>query len=165
MQFEKIEEHEYSFGINDEVPPDYHLQYEFYPRPPKTIPPIKPWEFKCRFYTCFQGGSKHRHLFLKCRKPCRLKKDALDRIPKCDRSVIEEGDQREIFWGLLAVEQISFAMVAMYHFLILAPTFVFWMLWLFVWGHRSDLQNASVPFLSTIPLLSLFWLMLVKRDG
>lgn len=35
-------------------------------------------------------------------------------------------------------------MILIYHSLILTPPFVFWILWLFVWGHSGDLQNASV---------------------
>ena len=160
-QIEKFEAHEYSPGTEEAIPPDDYKEYHFAPRPPTQMPPIKPEEFKCRFYACYRGGNKHHHFFPKCRRPCRDKQDALNRIPKRDRDVIEDGDNREIFWGLVAVEQISFFMVAMYHSVILAPCLTFWMIWLFAWHHPGDLQNASVPLLAVLPLLSLFWYPLV----
>jgi hypothetical protein len=47
--------------------------------------------------------------------------------------------------------------------LILLPPLIFWFLWLFQWGHSGDLQNASVPFLSALGLISLFWFPLINK--
>jgi len=71
--------------------------------------------------------------------------------------VEEKGPARDFFWGIIAKERISFFTVAFYHIIVLLPPFVFWFSWLFLWGHSGDLQNASVPFLSALGLLSLFW--------
>jgi hypothetical protein len=75
----------------------------------------------------------------------------------------EEGDAREILWGIHGVERLSFLMVAMYHIFILFPPLIFGFLWLFYWGHSGDLQNASVPFLSALGLISLFWFPLPHK--
>ena len=55
---------------------------------------------------------------------------------------------------------VSFVMIALYHFVILTPTLVFWLLWLFYWDHGGDLQNASVPFFSALGLIGLMWFYL-----
>lgn len=104
-----------------------------------------------------KAKKKHAHRFRSCRKPCRIKNDALEKIPKRDREVIEEGDAREEFWGLLVVEEIQFLRVFAYHVTFIAGPFVFWALWLTVMGHPGDLQGASVPFTVALGLMSLFW--------
>jgi hypothetical protein len=88
-------------------------------------------------------------------------KDALTKIPKRDRRVIEDGNGREIFWGLYAVEVVSFATVVMYHTIILVGPFVFWALW--IAKKPKDLQNASVPVLTVLGMLSLFWVILMYK--
>jgi len=115
-----------------------------------------------RYYECLTGGVSHTHWWRACRKQCRKRKDALEKIPKRDREVIEDGDEREIFWGLLAVEEIQFVRVLLYHILCLAGPFVFWVLWMKM-GHPGDLQNASIPItvaLGFLGLLSSSWLVL-----
>ena len=67
------------------------------------------------------------------------------------------GNARETFWGLYVVENISFLRVAVFHAVVIVPAVVFWFLWLFYWGHGGDLQNASVPFLCALGVVSLFW--------
>ena len=98
-----------------------------------------------------------------CSRPCSRPRGAIARIPKKIREFEEGGSDREIMWGILGVELLSFYMVALYHFLILIPPSVFWFLWLFVFKHRGDLQNASVPFLMALGLISLFWFPVLNR--
>ncbi|KAF2421549.1 hypothetical protein EJ08DRAFT_491691 [Tothia fuscella] len=131
-----------------------HPEYRF--KPVERDPPVTPREFRSRFYSCYQGGKKHAHRWRQCRHQSLGSADALERIPKRDRMVVEESEKREDFWGLEAVECISFLMFAIYQFLFLIAPFVFWALWLTLWGHNGDLQNASVPLLTAIGLWSLF---------
>lgn len=91
-----------------------------------------------------------------------MTKCALQRIPKRDIEVTEQGDERDLFWGLLAVDEISFVFVACYHFVLLMPALGFWTYWMAT-GHAADLQNATVPFLAAIGCLSLFWFPLIQR--
>jgi hypothetical protein len=140
-------------------------EYEFTPKPADPMPPVSRHEFKRRFYGCYKGGKKHRHFFANCRRQCRNKADALERIPKRDREVIEEGDGREIYWGLLADEEIQALRVVVYNIVLLAGPIVFWILWLRM-GHPGDLQNASVPImiaLGSLAMLSSFWMLLRNR--
>lgn len=131
------------------------------------MPPVSTHEFRRRFYSCHRRCSISRPILLnffhKCRKPCRQSQEVLKRIPKKTWRVDVDNDTREIFWGINAVENISFVMVTIYHLVILFPPLIFWILWLFIWGHSGDLQNASVPFLSALGLLSLFWFPLVSK--
>jgi hypothetical protein len=104
--------------------------------------------------------------FIPCRKKCGRypgRKGALDRIPKRNRWLDVGGQEREFFWGLLATEQVSALRVFWYHVLILSGPFAFWWLWLFLWGHSGDLQNASLPFSTVCVLLSMFWLPLLHK--
>jgi hypothetical protein len=152
-------------GLPDSSHPTYP-QYSFSPKPRGPAdpePPISRHEFRNRFYKCYRGGKKHNHRFWSCRKQCRRKNDALEKIPKRDREVIEEGDTREIFWGLLAVEEIQFLRVLIYHIAFIAGPFTFWALWLTEMGHPGDLQNASIPFTTAFGLMSLFWFPLWHR--
>jgi hypothetical protein len=91
-----------------------------------------------------------------------MTKGALQRIPKRDIEVMEHGDERDLFWGLLAVDEISFFVVAIYHVVLLLPSLLFWVYWMLV-GHPADFQNASVPFFAGLGCLSLFWFPLLQR--
>jgi hypothetical protein len=102
--------------------PEYHFKLLSTDR----VPPIGLHEFRMRFYECFTGGESHWHWGRPCRRQCRKKKDALEKIPKRDREVIEGGDGREAFWGLLAVEEIQFLRVVVYCVLSLAGPCAFW---------------------------------------
>jgi hypothetical protein len=167
-QFEKIDDNEIVLR-GPGIPDPENKNYQYQPKPMKKLPPVSEHEFRRRFYTCHKRCLTakvpfSRFLFFhRCRKPCRPLHDALDRIPKKVWRVEEEGDAREFFWGIHGVERISFCMVAFYHLVILLPPLVFWFLWLFWWGHSGDLQNASVPFLSALGLISLFWFPLKQN--
>jgi hypothetical protein len=88
---------------------------------------------------------------------------SLDRVPKRNRRLVEDGTDRTTFWGLLAIEALCFWKVLLYHVLFLLFPFVFWVLWLTVMKHPADLQNASVPVVSAVGFLSIFWAMLTYK--
>jgi hypothetical protein len=142
--------------------PEDDPEYVYVPKPRKLLdpmPPIDPHEFETRFYSCYRGGKRHKHMFLSCySKVCRPNNDGLQRIPKRIKPLAVGVPVRGHFWGLQAKENISFFMVAFYNFLLLALPFVFWMCWLFVWNHSGDLQNASIPLAIVAALLPILWL-------
>jgi hypothetical protein len=135
----------------------------------RHVTPVSKYEFRRRFYSCQSRCSTANSRLLcsllshKCKRLCRRSQEAVDRIPKMIWKLEESGDAREIFWGLYGRERISFLMVSIYHFLILLLSFIFWLLWLFWWNNSGDLQNASVPFLTALGLISLFWFPLIKK--
>ena len=164
MKFVKYD-HEEIDTLEPSMPDPHDLQYRYCPKPVDHMPPISAREFRHRFYACPTDCCQRRRLipsglrtFHRCKRPCRRSLAALDRIPKKESSVEQSGDSREVFWGIQAVEEPSFAAICIYHILILLAPLTFWFLWLLYWGHRGDLQNASVPFLTVLTLLSLFWM-------
>ena len=162
-QFEKIGSNEI-ISREDSIPSPDDLMYQYMPKPIEHMPPISEHEFRRRFYTCYYRCSLWKAMLLnafhRCSTGCK-QAGVLSRIPKKTWRLEENGDAREFFWGILAVEGISFLMVSIYHLLILIPGLVFWFLWLFYWGHSGDLQNASIPFLALLACLPLFWFPLV----
>jgi hypothetical protein len=137
------------------IPDENNTMYYYTPKPAE-MPPISSRAFRHWFYTC-----RRRSFFCyfhKCqRRPCRGSREALDRIPKRIWRLEEEGNAWEFFWGLHTVERISTLKTAVYHLIVLLPSFIFWFLWLFDWGHSGDLQNGSVLFLCSLGLMSTFW--------
>lgn len=128
------------------------------------MPPVRKDEFWKRFHFGADRNPLLR-LFFPYKKPCRSCHTAIGRLPKRIRRLEEGGEAHEDFWGLLAVEDISFLRIALYHSVILAGPFIFWFLWLFCLGHTGDLQNAAVPFSVMISLLSFLWFPLVHERG
>jgi hypothetical protein len=119
-------------------------------------PPITKHEFHKRFYnTCEQPSSWHLP-WHECLRFCTGGGHALAVVPKRIRPLEMGYDKREKFWGIFAQEQRSAIWVFCYFLLAMSPSISFFFLWLFPWGHRGDLQNASVPVMSTIALLSVF---------
>ena len=140
------------------IPAPNNQDYQYRPKPVEKMPPITKHEFKRRFYACYQHCFPAIfNPFHQCWKPCQHSLGAVDRLPKRVRPLELGGDAREIFWGLYVVEHICFYRVAAFHTIVIMPALVFWFLWLFYWGHSGDLQNASVPFLCALGIISLFW--------
>lgn len=71
--------------------------------------------------------------------------------------------EREYFYGLYARERRSFFRVMIYMSLCNVPGVVFFFLWLFKWGHDSDLQNASIPVMLSLSF-TLGFVMLVYES-
>jgi hypothetical protein len=160
VQFEKIGDSEIVHrGYS--IPPPNDDQYKYKPKPIEHEPPISMHEFYYRFHACHDRCLASRFSIFrpmhKCRRPYSHARGAVEKIPKKTLRVEEEGDCRSFFWGLCAVEKLSFYMVAIYHALVILSCLLFWFLWLFPWGHSSDLQNASVPLLAALGLIQLFW--------
>lgn len=164
IQFEKFGEGDFA-KISNEMPPSENKHYQYRPKPMRDMPPISQHEFWKRFYfgqPCRLFCRLTRR-FHKCKKTCRPCCDAVDRVPKKIWPLEEGGDAREYFWGMLAVEKVSFPVVACYHSIFLIGPFAFWFLWLFYWNHHGDLQNASVPLAAVMGLLSLLWFPLMHN--
>ena len=83
---------------------------------------------------------------------CLYDKEAIKALPKRRMALEMEDGKRELFWGLLVRERRSGAILFAYICLFNLPGVVFFFLWLFYWGHGSDLQNASVPSLTSLSL-------------
>jgi hypothetical protein len=149
--------------------PENDPDYLYVPKPRNSsdpMPPIDPHEFETRFYSCYGGGQRHKHILFSCnREVCRPDDDALERIPKRIKALTVGIPKRGYFWGLYARENISFLVVALYNFLLLGSPFAFWMCWLFVWNSRGDLQNASIPTAIVATLLPMFWLHLFTNKA
>jgi hypothetical protein len=78
--------------------------------------------------------------------------DAVDMLPKRQSSLELRDGKRDVFWGLLIREARSDFIVSLYVLLFNLPGLVFFFLWLFLWNHDSDLQNAAVPVLTSLSL-------------
>jgi hypothetical protein len=60
-------------------------------------------------------------------------------------------------WGLTPFELPCFIGFMAYFVLSVIVPIIFWALWLSIWNHKADLQNASVPALVTLALWALLW--------
>ena len=90
--------------------------------------------------------------------------EILELLPKKLSQLDVNSDHRQIFWGLYARQQIHFFRVLMYNVICITPMIWFFFMWLFVWGHDGDQQNASVPLMMMMALLSLFWAMFITSS-
>lgn len=83
--------------------------------------------------------------------------DKIRRIPKKKSDFdVTSDDLGDVAWGLEADYAISFAFLAIYHFVPLLAALAFWIYWLTV--HPGDFQNAAVPFLTVLALFAAFWM-------
>jgi hypothetical protein len=130
-----------------------HQDYQYNPRAGATgakNPPISPHLFEALFYSCrFPCAWPIPHDCMHA--PTGVKN--LERIPKRKRCF--ERDQTSPIWGLETVFAVSFAYVLMYHCVIVAGPFGFFVWWIKV--HPGDLQDASIPLAIVLGALSLFW--------
>jgi hypothetical protein len=132
-------------------------------RPPKGPGPVSPGEFRDRFQNCYACHSWHRHrhnvLF------STNDDSVLKALPKRIEELEMQDGKREDFWGIYAKERRCFGWVAAYAIMANAPGVIFFFLWLFQWGHESDLQGASVPVMISLSLsLTLISAVLADRD-
>ncbi|KAL4933233.1 uncharacterized protein BDV17DRAFT_105288 [Aspergillus undulatus] len=155
-QFDKFDDSAYAPRVKDAYPKSRD-HYEYNPDPMDVVPPISEHEFYCRFYSCYKTNTWSVHLFHSCRKATGQSCGALDLLPKKKIRLEENGDTRQIFWGIYAQEIVCFRWVVVYNVACLLPTVVFLFLWMFPLGYRGDLQNAAVPLTAMIGMLTLFW--------
>ena len=127
--------------------------YDFSPCPPEHLPPDGPIshdEFNFHYYydLCPSYLSWTRWFassYLTNAGPSIASRTALDAVPKRKSELNKEDGKRELFYGLYAKEARSAFRVVMYISLCNIPGVLFFFLWLYQWGHGSDLQGASVP--------------------
>lgn len=138
-------------------PDDNDQMYQFLPRKPSPPPPNGPIS-KEQFYDHYyldQCPSLYdwRRYQLSYRGHFnKVSRVALDAVPKRLIQINMDDGVNEHFFGLYAKEERSAAHVAVYASLCNIPWIVFGFLWLFLWGHDSDLQNASVPLTLSLTL-------------
>lgn len=129
------------------------LNYEFSPRPPEYLPPDGPishdefnfyyyydlcpsyMSWKSLFATSYSTNTGHSTV------SC----TALTAVPKRTKKLDMEDGRSEHFHGLYAREARSAIRVVTYISLCNLPSVTFFFLWLYRWGHGSDLQGAAVP--------------------
>ena len=61
----------------------------------------------------------------------------------------------EVAFGIEADYAMSFAVLFVYHLILIFSAFGFWVHWLRY--HPGDLQNASVPTFTVLALITAFW--------
>jgi len=128
------------------------LSYDFTPRPPEHLPPDGPIshdEFNFHYYydSCPSYVSWKRCFaasYLTTTGLSTVSRTALDAVPKRTSELKKEDGRREHFYGLYAKEARSAFRVVIYICLCNFPGAVFFFLWLYQWGHGSDLQGAAV---------------------
>ncbi|KAL2851635.1 hypothetical protein BJX68DRAFT_235427 [Aspergillus pseudodeflectus] len=122
----------------------------------ENIPPISEHEFTKRFYAC-HNPRPLLHLHHKCKRLGAHSDDILKFLPKKRTELEEAGDKREDFWGIYAREIISLRWIIFYNFVCVLPLLAFFVAWIILQGHGTDLQNPSIPISIMVSMLSLFW--------
>ncbi|KAF2874401.1 hypothetical protein BDV95DRAFT_604585 [Massariosphaeria phaeospora] len=163
-KFEKFDEFEFSPRAKDEYPDASQYDYDYQPRPMCEIPRVTPHEFYTRFYSCTSWYTHFTHFFhrsktCKCNKQKRKchNRELLEFLPKKLSMLDERSDQREMFWGLYVRQAVCFRWILFYNLVCMLPLIWFFLMWMFVWGHDGDLQNAFMPMSIMLALLSVFW--------
>lgn len=87
----------------------------------------------------------------------------IKKLPKLKGTSDPLADVNELAFGLEADYMLSFRILAAYHILTIVPAFAFWGYWMT--RRPGDLQNASVPLLTVLSLITVFWIMMGKRVG
>lgn len=152
-----------------EMPSDHDDEYYYRPRPTMSAP-VTRHVFRHYFYGCYDSDSlSHRfHTCLPIAPTCRIRNPAaelLEHFPKRDRPVANAAysDKVEVCYGIVARECRSFFRVMVYLCVIMAPTVWFVFSWLFMWGDRGDLQDATIPMTLVLTMLAL--LVAVVHSG
>jgi hypothetical protein len=143
----------YKYDVNRGVPlepgfPTDETLYDFKPRQPLlAFPhgPIPVQQFNDHYYSCGDAywfsrlrGSRNTQQYVPSKR-------ALDTLPKRTQPIVMEDGDCETLYGLLAIERRCRYRVVLYLILLNLVWFIFPPLWIFVWGHPSDLQNAFTP--------------------
>ena len=154
-------------GSKQELPDEYGLrfaaQYEYTPRYPDVKPPlIDPRMYQILLSECqricywrFLPWHYCIHLDAGCHH--------VEKIPKKNdvSDLFTSGDDPA--FGLEADYMLSLRILAAYHILTIVPAFAFWGWWLT--RYPGDLQNASVPLMTVLALITVYWIMAGKRVG
>lgn len=147
--------------------PDYHGHrdhYEYEPRPPNAQPPlIDPGIFRILLSECNEVCLRKALPWHDCIR-ISPKSSYVTKIPKKkdDFEVSNETGERVAF-GIEADYMLSLRVLAIYHLIVIIPSFIFWAYWMS--KHSGDWQNASVPLMTVVALTTVFWIMAGKRVG
>lgn len=144
-----------------DFPLDDDHDYDFAPRPLDSRPPAGPIgedEFYDYFYHYSPAWRRCRPHILSSAP----NNSALGSLPKRKLVLDMEDGQREVFWGIYAVERRSFRWLLAYGCLCNVPGVIFFFLWLFQWKHASDLQDGSVPVMLSASLTAIFVALLYE---
>ncbi|KAK6430410.1 hypothetical protein LTR95_013433 [Oleoguttula sp. CCFEE 5521] len=161
-RFQKFASH-LSEPVANDFPADTDTDYDFQPsplKPPHFRPPHGPIlksEYRHRYYSsCTSCHSWH--VLHQQRKNAYNHADTsrLNVLPKRKEPVDMTDSESEVFWGIIARERRGFAWVLAYASLANTPGLLFFFLWLFQWGHASDLQNAAIPLTISMCLTLTF---------
>ncbi|KAF2442541.1 hypothetical protein P171DRAFT_364203 [Karstenula rhodostoma CBS 690.94] len=141
------------------------FHYDYTPKPMANMPPITKHEFKKRH----EASGKHG-FHLRCIKKKAHNRNLIELLPRKVNQLDLSADERKLFWGLYARQEISFFRVLVYNVICISPLVWFFFMWLFAWGHAGDQQNASVPLMIMLSFLSIFWTTFIaslwqKIDG
>ncbi|KAF2679311.1 hypothetical protein K458DRAFT_346974 [Lentithecium fluviatile CBS 122367] len=132
-------------------------EYIYQPRPPiATNPPISRHEFEMHLNACDTPCRWSWLFFHECMPPLDTS-TSIGSIPKRNKQfdITNPTTSNKPSEGLEAKHTVSALYVFLYHILILAGPFGFWAWW--TTEHPGDLQNAVVPVMVAIGLLSCFW--------
>lgn len=152
-------------------PHDNDKMYHFSPRKPSPPPPngpISKEQFQDHYcLDHYPSLCDWRRYQLRYRGHFnKVSRVALDAVPKRLVQINMDDSVNEHFYGLYAKEERSFFRVAIYACLCNVPGIIFFFLWLFQWGHGSDLQNASIPLTLSLSLtLGFAAVVFGTRDG
>jgi len=107
-------------------------------------------------------------LLSECDKPCywailpwhycvRLDEGSahLKKLPKLKDLSTPLRTTDDVAFGLEADYMLSLRILAAYHILTIVSAFVFWGYWMA--RHPGDLQSASVPLMTVLALIMVFW--------
>ncbi|KAI0867506.1 ankyrin repeat-containing domain protein, partial [Hypoxylon argillaceum] len=83
---------------------------------------------------------------------CSGNRELVDRVPKRYRQWLLDSDEFDTAFGLSAFELPSLLGFMCYSICIFLITIVFGALWISVWGHPADLQNATIPAVAFVML-------------
>jgi hypothetical protein len=166
----------YKYDVNRGVPlepgfPTDETLHDFKPRQPLlAFPhgPIPAQQFNDHYYSRGDTYWFSRILHPRTTKehPCITKdsrsrsrsrdKRALNALPKRTQVIELEDGKCETFYGLFAIERRCRYRAVLYLILLNLVWLIFLPLWIFVWGHPSDLQNAFTPLQVALPLQQTF---------
>lgn len=132
------------------------------------VAPIDQRQFRGLFYTCVQPCSALSQMLHDCKAPSprhspsnpnqpSKSDDLLQKIPRRKEEWNTGEDSLGYAWGLTAFDLPCFAGFVTYMVLSLVAPSVFWGLWLSIWNHEADLQNAAVPTGIVLGLWTWVW--------
>jgi len=167
-QFQKLNvDRVFSRGEGLPDPDGFSHDYEYLPRPPTAKNPlIDPELFAKCLEACDEDcmwsafGPPLHDCFQLSSLP-----DILRCIPKkkSEFDVQSKPKVEDFAWGLEAGYAVSFLFLSVYHLIPIVSGFGFWVYWMV--SHSGDLQNASVPTIANLALMTFFWVLFAYHEN